>query len=160
MRADLAQHNSWTGVVAQRHRTGREIFVEASIRVLSNAYNLPKVFVTSSCDVTARIQAEAALRTTQAHERLLFVRNLAGICRATLDGQILACNQSYAQMLGYESPDELLDLPASALYVEQADRASLSGTPARAGHLDELRDMSPAQGWAADLGAGKCQPCG
>jgi PAS domain S-box-containing protein len=123
MRADLAQHDCWTGMVAQRHRTGREIFVEASIRVLYNAYHLPQVFVTSSRDVTARVQAEAALRTTQAHERLLFERNVAGICRATLDGQILACNQSYVQMLGYESSDELLDLPASALYVEPVDRA-------------------------------------
>ncbi|MHC5110694.1 MAG: PAS domain-containing sensor histidine kinase [Planctomycetota bacterium] len=67
--------------------------------------------------------------TTEVYTRgdglhLLFEQNLAGVYRTTLDGRILDCNKSFAAILGYASPRELCDLPASRLYFDDGDRSS------------------------------------
>jgi len=56
------------------------------------------------------------------HYRLLFERDLAGVYRTTLSGTILECNESFAKMLGYSSPEELLRMRASELYGLESDR--------------------------------------
>jgi diguanylate cyclase (GGDEF)-like protein/PAS domain S-box-containing protein len=73
-------------------------------------------------DITERKQAEQALRTSEKRYRLLFERNLAGVLRATLDGRVLECNQATARILGYDSPEEILILPATNLHHEASDR--------------------------------------
>ena len=48
----------------------------------------------------------ADLRRSEERYRLLFERNLAGVVRATVDGRILECNEAFARILGYGSPEE------------------------------------------------------
>jgi len=74
-------------------------------------------------DATARVRAEDALRTSERRYRHLYERNPAGFFRSTLDGRILECNESFARMYGYPSPEEVLDTPAHDLYPAAADRA-------------------------------------
>ncbi len=61
-------------------------------------------------DITERKRAEQALRESEARYRRLFEQNLAGVFRGTVDGHVLDCNDAYARMLGYNSPQEILDL--------------------------------------------------
>lgn len=49
-------------------------------------------------------------------------RSLAGIYRTTPDGTFLECNDALARMLGYESREQLIALPASVVYRSQEDR--------------------------------------
>ena len=53
---------------------------------------------------------------------VLFDKNQAGVFRATVDGDILDCNPALAEMYGYESPEELTDVPAWELYPNLSDR--------------------------------------
>ena len=53
-------------------------------------------------------RAEEAVRSSERRYRLLFQRNMAGVFRTSLDGQIIDCNQSLAQIFGYSSPAEVL----------------------------------------------------
>jgi two-component system cell cycle sensor histidine kinase/response regulator CckA len=46
--------------------------------------------------------------TGQEAHKVLYDKNLAGFFRVALDGRILDCNTSLAQMLGYRSRDEIL----------------------------------------------------
>ncbi|MEP0845938.1 MAG: PAS domain S-box protein [Phycisphaerae bacterium] len=63
-----------------------------------------------------------AARFEAARDRLLFEHNLAGVYCTTVGGRILACNESFAEMLGYHSPAELTARNASELYLRKGDR--------------------------------------
>jgi PAS domain S-box-containing protein len=55
--------------------------------------------------IRRRLEREAAL---EERYRRLFERNLAGVYRMSLDGQLLDCNDACAQIIGYASRDGLL----------------------------------------------------
>ena len=76
-------------------------------------------------DVTERHQSERRLRESEASYRLLFERNLAGVYRTTTDGRILDCNDAFARMFGYGSPQELLKEHASSLYFDSSEREQM-----------------------------------
>ncbi len=73
-------------------------------------------------NVTGQRQAERAADQSEMRYRLLFEGNLAGVYRTTLDGAILDCNDSFAQIFGYGSREEVLALPAWDLYPTAEDR--------------------------------------
>jgi PAS domain S-box-containing protein len=60
-------------------------------------------------------QTMDALFASEVRYRNLFERNMAGVYTSTLDGRILDCNPAFCDIFGY-TRDELLGLPASALY--------------------------------------------
>ena len=74
-------------------------------------------------DATARVRAEEALRTSEMRYRRIYERNPAGFFRSTIDGRILECNESFARMYAFASPEDALDTPAGDLYPTEADRA-------------------------------------
>jgi PAS domain S-box-containing protein len=53
-------------------------------------------------DIGDRVEAENALRKSELRYRRLFENNLAGVIRTTIAGEILDCNQAFADMLGYK----------------------------------------------------------
>ena len=57
--------------------------------------------------------------------RLLFERNLAAVFRTTPDGLILECNQSFAGLLGYPSPEAVVRVDARDIHVDPAERERL-----------------------------------
>jgi PAS domain S-box-containing protein len=63
-------------------------------------------------------RAEEAVRSSEQRYRLLFQRNMAGVYRTTLDGRIIDCNKSFAQILGYSSPAEMLWHRAQDFYAD------------------------------------------
>jgi PAS domain S-box-containing protein len=72
-----------------------------------------------------RFQAEAHLRASEERYRLLFKRSMAGICLATPEGTLLECNDSFAQMLGYGSAEELQNLRMESIYFAPEERTGL-----------------------------------
>jgi PAS domain S-box-containing protein len=66
--------------------------------------------------VLKRKQAEDELKRAEERFRLLMHRNLAGVFRSTVDGRILECNQAFAEMLGYDSVEDVVATPATELY--------------------------------------------
>ncbi|HEY6928770.1 MAG TPA: PAS domain S-box protein, partial [Thermoanaerobaculia bacterium] len=73
-------------------------------------------------DVTEPQRARRAAQTSENRYRHLFERNLAGVFRTTIDGQILDCNDSFAHILGCSSREEVLRHPAWDFYPTAADR--------------------------------------
>jgi diguanylate cyclase (GGDEF)-like protein/PAS domain S-box-containing protein len=73
-------------------------------------------------NVTRERRAERAANQSEMRYRMLFQGNLAGVYRTTLDGKILDCNDSFAQIFGYESREEVLALPAWDFYLSAEDR--------------------------------------
>lgn len=76
-------------------------------------------------DITARKQAEDALRIAEETYRSIFENALDGIFQSTPEGKYLRVNPALAQMYGYESPEEMInDIKdiRTQVYVYPSDR--------------------------------------
>jgi diguanylate cyclase (GGDEF)-like protein/PAS domain S-box-containing protein len=76
-------------------------------------------------DLTARIAAEKALRSSEERYRLLFEQNAAGVCVSRLDGIIVDCNATFATLLGYKR-NELLGKRLAELFANPGEADELS----------------------------------
>jgi PAS domain S-box-containing protein len=76
-------------------------------------------------DITARKHAESTLRSSEQRYRMLFEKNIAGVAISDADGIVLDCNDAWAQMLGYDSAEEIRGRHASEFYFDINDRAPL-----------------------------------
>ncbi len=100
-------------------------------------------------DVTDRERTERRLESSERRYRMLFDRNVAGTFRTALDGEILECNQAFAEMFGYGSPEEAEGRPVQELYAESEERARRMDSLQERGALAgvelklERRDGSP-----------------
>ncbi|MDX1495400.1 MAG: PAS domain S-box protein, partial [Longimicrobiales bacterium] len=68
---------------------------------------------------------EAFLERSEARYRTLFEDSVVGTALSNLDGTVIRANAAFAEMLGYDSPDELVGRPAVNLYVDPRDRQAL-----------------------------------
>lgn len=86
-----------------------------------------------------RRRAEKALREAEEKYRGIFENAVEGIFQTTVDGRLLTANPAMARILGYASPEELLesvdDIPGQ-LYVQP-------------GHREEFRRLTQAQGYVS-----------
>ncbi|MFZ1128737.1 PAS domain S-box protein [Methanoregula sp.] len=81
-------------------------------------------------DITERRSAEKALRASEEHFRTLFENAPIGIFHSLPDGKFIDVNPAFARMLGYDSPEELIDVVnrrgiAETLYVTPEKRSVL-----------------------------------
>ncbi len=76
-------------------------------------------------DITERRQAEDALRESEEKYRSIFENAIEGFFQSTPQGRFISVNPSFAKMLGYESPEEIIssisDI-ATQYYVNNEDR--------------------------------------
>jgi PAS domain S-box-containing protein len=84
--------------------------------------------IISVLGITERKRAEEALRGSEEKYRSLMENAQEGIYQSTPEGRHLTLNPAFAQMLGYESPQEVMatitDI-AQQLYVDPEDRKKL-----------------------------------
>ena len=86
----------------------------------------------------------------EARLRRLFQGNVAGAFRASASGELLRCNDAFAEILGYETPEAARGLDLARLYVGAGAWERLCETLAEAGEVrgEELavkrRDGAPA----------------
>ncbi len=89
-------------------------------------YKQQKVLLASGRDISEAYNYEKKLKQKEIRYRQLFERNLAGIYRTSKEGVILECNQSFANIIGYDTPQEIKDkLNVNDLYVEKEVRKKL-----------------------------------
>jgi len=105
-------------------KDGHAIPVEVSTRLIAEDGKVVGI-QGAARDISERKKAQEALRASEHRYRLLFERNMAGVFRTTLDGQLVDCNQSLAQILGYSSPAEVLCHGAQVLHIDEGGREAL-----------------------------------
>lgn len=83
-----------------------------------------RTVLTALYDVTDRKRAEEALRIAEENYRSIFENALDGIYQVSPNGQYLRVNLAMAQILGYESPAEMIAsvIDISHEYVDIGDR--------------------------------------
>ncbi len=121
----MKQGREWSGEFCNKKKNGEVFWEAATIRPITDTKGAISHYLALKEDITERRRAAEALKESEKRYRELFERNLAGVLRTTLDGRVLECNQAAARMFGYDSPEELLILPASELYHTSSDREAL-----------------------------------
>jgi PAS domain S-box-containing protein len=91
-------------------------------------------------DISDRKQAEEALQRSETKFRNIFENSQVGIFRARLsDGLILDANQRFANLFGFDSPDEVIRLLHSVdCYVNPSDRQQAIELLTRDGKLQNF----------------------
>jgi PAS domain S-box-containing protein len=103
-------------------RSGPAVRAEVDITVDRSADGDLRNFIVQIHDVTARHDAEQALRLNEERYRSLFERNPVALYRTKPDGEIVDVNRALLDLLGYQSKDQFSTLDAGAIYVDPSER--------------------------------------
>ncbi|WP_347278130.1 PAS domain S-box protein, partial [Leptolyngbya sp. FACHB-541] len=92
-------------------RDGRRVWMVWSNQAIFNDQGEVVEILSVGSDTTQRRQAEEALQRSEAKFRAIFENSQVGIFRTRLsDGLILNANQRLANLLGFDSPEEIIEL--------------------------------------------------
>ncbi len=72
----------------------------------------------------------------------LFTRNVAGVYKVASDGKIVACNEAFARLLGYEKSEEIIGTDGKDFYLFPGKRKEF---------LDELQQKKVVTSYEIDL---------
>jgi len=86
--------------------SGKQIWIESIGKQI--LYEGKPADIISLRDITERKIAEAAIIASEQKYRELFENSLMGISEADLSGRLVNVNQAYAEMYGYDNPEELM----------------------------------------------------
>ena len=138
---DMERSPGWLKIQNRyRHRDGRVVVVNLMTRVRINPDSSRKELEGFVEDITERIEAETARRQSEEEYRSIFMEAPVGIFRSTFDGKLISVNPAFARMLGYDSPEHLIETvnQKSAAEVVYAD-------PTRRSHV--IEDIERSSGW-------------
>jgi len=88
-------------------------------------------------DVTAQRRAAAAVKESEALLRGILDNMQDAYVRTDGDGRFVMVSPSAVRMYGYDSVEEMIGLPASSLYADQADREAMFAELRRLGSVTD-----------------------
>lgn len=105
-------------------RDGRRVWVAWSNQAIFNDRGEVVEILSVGNDTTQRRQAEEALQRSEAKFRNIFANSQVGIYRSRIgDGLILDANQRFADLFGFDSPQEMIGIEHTTGYwVNLSDR--------------------------------------
>lgn len=104
-------------------------------------------------DQRERLAEQGRLAESEARFRRLFDRVPVGLYTSTPAGAIVQANQAFAEMFGYESPDEVLSVPVQDLFVDTERRREVQERLVSEGALTaefQLRRKDGSVIWVRD----------
>jgi PAS domain S-box-containing protein len=121
-------------------RDGRRVWVVWSNQAIFNEQGEVVEILSVGNDTTQRRQAEEALQRSEAKFRTIFENSQVGIYRTRIgDGLILDANQRFADLFGFDSPEEVIGLKHTTdCYVNPSDRSSAIELLKRDGELQNF----------------------
>ena len=142
-RAEFQSRIETTGTIAGFEseiycKGGNTVWISENGRVVRDPQGKVLYYEGTMVDITERKHAEEAQRKAEERYRSFFEDSIAGIFQTTLEGRYLHANPALAQMLGYDSPEELMRSITNLeqqLYVHEGDRAELKERLAGAGQV-------------------------
>jgi two-component system, NarL family, sensor kinase len=123
-----------------RCRDGRRVWVAWSNQAILDEQGQLVEILSVGNDITQRKYAEAALQRSETKFRNIFENSQVGIFRSRLsDGLILDANQRLADLFGYDSPEDVIEIEHSTdVYVNPGDREYVVGFLTQHGELQNF----------------------
>ncbi|MBC8440691.1 MAG: PAS domain S-box protein [Deltaproteobacteria bacterium] len=106
-------------------KDGKELLIEWHGRSIFNKKGEFSYFFGLGIDITERKQVEEKLRESEERYRSIFENAVEGLFQSTPEGRFISVNPSFARMLGYASPEELVSGTSDITkqyYVNNEDR--------------------------------------
>jgi PAS domain S-box-containing protein len=102
-------------------------------------------------EIRIRERTEGVLAQSEQRYRHLYERNVAGLFRTSVEGEILECNEAFAHILGYEGRAPVIGLDVRELYFDPAERCRVVEKVRAEGQLRDievcLRRQDGSQVW-------------
>ena len=95
--------------VLRQERNGSFITVNLSAAPIRDASRKVKGIIGFLVDISEQKRSIEALRQAEEKYRTIFENAVEGIYQTTLDGRYISANPALARMLGFDSPEELID---------------------------------------------------
>jgi PAS domain S-box-containing protein len=131
-----------------------EIPVEVSVTPICGSTGPVTGAVVVMHDVAWRTHTEEALMSRELNYRSLFENSSTGIIQSTPEGRLISANPAMAQLLGYESVEQLLgasDLDLRTIYTDPTSREDALARVLRDGSVSqfeaEYRRLDGSTGW-------------
>ncbi len=141
-RPDLAESGEAGDSAAQarrqRHVLKNGRVIEAEIHCQALQFGGRPAELVVAHDITQRARTEEALRQAESKYRHIFEEAIVGIFQSTPAGKFISANAAMAKMLGYDSPQELVDSIVdiqNQLYVDSSRREEFKSLLAEHGIL-------------------------
>ena len=115
--------------VVRRRRDGSLLTVSLSAAPIRDANRKVKGILGFLPDVTEKKRSEMALRRAEEKYRTIFENTVEGIFQTTPEGRYLSANPALAHMLGFDSPEDLINTRKDILteeYVKPEMRAEFA----------------------------------
>src|SRR5207245_9592874 len=106
-----------SGLMLVQTRTGERRFWEYDNTLRTEGVATPVVRGMAR-DITDRKQAEEALRASERRYRDIFTLAPVGVYQSLRDGTLLTANKALAEMLAYDSVEELLEVNLHQVYLD------------------------------------------
>jgi len=113
-----------------RHKDGHEVWTLVSASPIFGDDGLYKGALGMITNISARKQAEEELLSSERKYRNIFENSVEGIYQSTPDGRFVSVNPAMARLMGYDSPEELMESVSdisSQFYSFPEERDSLIG---------------------------------
>jgi diguanylate cyclase (GGDEF)-like protein/PAS domain S-box-containing protein len=138
-------------------KDGKELLIEWHGRSIFNKKDEFSYFFGLGIDITTRKQVEEKLKESEERYRSIFENAVEGLFQSTPEGRFISVNPSFAKMLGYASPEELVtgtsDI-AKQYYVNNEDRQRYEQLLQTAGFIENfeyrVRRKDGSHIWVSD----------
>jgi PAS domain S-box-containing protein len=116
----------WYGEIPNRRKDGSEFPVQLWTSVVKDGKGNPVALVGVARDATHHHEAEKALKESEARYRSIIDLAPIGIYQSTVAGKFITANVKLAEMLGFSSVEELMQLDIrNDIYLNSEDRDML-----------------------------------
>jgi len=134
--------------------TGRTVWTLVNVALLRDADGRPARFFGQFFDITQRVDAERARAASEARYGRLFERIPVALYRTQMDGMITDSNPALADLLGFDSAEEVRGLYATDAYAKRPDRTDflekITADGSLQGHEIELIREDGESIWVQD----------
>jgi PAS domain S-box-containing protein len=103
----LEKQKLYSAEIRCRHRDGRDMICRFNASRIGTSLTDKQIMVTYE-DITEQKRVENALRESEEKYRSIFENSPLGICQTSLDGKFIKVNPALAQILGYDTPYEVV----------------------------------------------------
>ncbi len=125
----------WHGYFKNKKKDGTLYDEELTISPVFDEFGKLINVVEIKRNITEELQSKKAVEQAEAKFKSIFENAIEGIYQSSLEGKIITANKALLNMLGYETMEEFLKIPASQFYVNPDDRKTFQSLMDRDGKV-------------------------